>query len=581
MHTGKNLQNKILIVLIPLILISALAAAYLDYIMTRERTIEQTQKNSVAHSKLIHTYLNQVLTDSSKEIKDNAYWQSLLVDLSGKLPQNENVLRILKINNTMSQIMASSTNENADFDLWMEMRQVAEEGGFATRMHVSDNTNYFAVLSRLDGHKILMVDQKIKGSLTDWFSYLSIPGILAIVFIIIAGGSIFGQRVRLQKRLQDHITNLTKIIQNKTVLKPEETYGYLEELDKPISKLETHIHEIKKSDNDRDKIQNQIKELLRVVNAAAEGDFTVSADVSADILGALGDSFNLMVSDLSELIKDTKNAAELVADSTREIIANVHVMDKGAADQASQIQNISDFSKDLATTIEETNTNAQKAAEAASEADKIATHGSVNIQKSMDGMREIYREVNNAAHHVRILNDLSEKIGDISSFIGDVAKNTNLLALNASLEAARAGQSGSGFSVVASEIRKLAGRTSDSAEEISGIINEVQNSIENSRQAISNGMVQVNEGQKLADEAGEALRQIVNSVKISTESSMEISEATQKQTEYSQKIVENLEHIATIATNTAHKADQSSQLAKKLADLSQTLDNTVQKFHLA
>jgi len=100
-----------------------------------------------------------------------------------------------------------------------------------------------------------------------------------------------------------------------------------------LEKLEGLIE----TEADRDRLQTQIASLLKIVSAAADGDFTVKADVSAGTLGALSDSFNLMVSELSGLIRDVQKASEDIASSTEKILKSSDVMSAGANNQAKQI----------------------------------------------------------------------------------------------------------------------------------------------------------------------------------------------------------------------------------------------------
>ncbi len=288
-----------------------------------------------------------------------------------------------------------------------------------------------------------------------------------------------------------------------------------------------------------------------------------------------------MISDLSELVRDAKDAAEQVATTTAGILKNVEVMAKGAADQASQTETISNFAKDMAELITNTNQNAQRAAEAARKAKEVAEAGSQIVKKSIEGMQHIRDSVRDASKQVRTLGEHSTRIGEITDFISEVANQTNLLALNASIEAARAGEAGRGFSVVADEIRNLAERSSRSADEISKLIGDIQDGISKTMHAMDKGTLQVAEGTKMVDSAGVTLREILGSIEISTNSAVEISNATQEQTKYSKEIVQSLEHIAGIARETADGAKQSKEYATKLESLSTKLNQAVSKFRLA
>lgn len=107
-------------------------------------------------------------------------------------------------------------------------------------------------------------------------------------------------------------------------------------------------------------------------------------------------------------------------------------------------------------------------------------------KKSLELAREGRLAVGKSLDSIRQIDASTGKVTDIVTVIGDIASQTNLLAFNAALEAARAGQHGVGFSVVASEVRKLAERCSGAAKEIRELIGEsVQNVAQGSEVSIS------------------------------------------------------------------------------------------------
>jgi len=83
----------------------------------------------------------------------------------------------------------------------------------------------------------------------------------------------------------------------------------------------------------------------------------------------------------------------------------------------------------------------------------------------------------NAAQHVELLDQASQRIGEVIGVIEDIADQTKLLALNATIEAARAGEAGKGFAVVAGEVKNLAKGTGEATERIRLQVREIQASV--------------------------------------------------------------------------------------------------------
>jgi methyl-accepting chemotaxis protein len=170
-------------------------------------------------------------------------------------------------------------------------------------------------------------------------------------------------------------------------------------------------------------------------------------------------------------------------------------------EQASSLEETASSMEELTSTVRQNAENAKQANQLAHAASEVAEKGGAIVGQVVDTMGSI--------------NDSSRKIFDIISVIDGIAFQTNILALNAAVEAARAGEQGRGFAVVASEVRGLAQRSAAAAKEI--------------KELIGNSVDQVEIGQKLVQQAGNTMGDVVASVRRVTDIMGEITSASSEQ----------------------------------------------------
>jgi len=337
-----------------------------------------------------------------------------------------------------------------------------------------------------------------------------------------------------------------------------------------------------------DGINKTLDTLIGPVNEASKTlEKLASRDLTVRMHGTYkGDHANLKktlnaaIENLDDALKQVSGTVDSHAEAAMEITKLTDDISRGLEIQSAQTMEVSFAIDEMAGSIQSTSSNATTMAGAAGKAKISAEDGGKVVGLTIDGMRNIADKVNRSAFMVQALGKSSEEIGEIISVINDIADQTNLLALNAAIEAARAGEQGRGFAVVADEVRKLAERTSNATKEIAKMISKIQKDTNEAVTAMEEGRTETAQGIELADKAGKALKEIVDTFNQVTEKVGEIAHASEEQSGVSSKLSKNVEKISNLSQETAGSMHLIAQHVEEFKALTEHLRDLNSQFLL-
>jgi methyl-accepting chemotaxis protein len=292
---------------------------------------------------------------------------------------------------------------------------------------------------------------------------------------------------------------------------------------------------------------------VRLARQVAGGDLTArievrSRDETGELLGALKD----MNASLVHIVSGVRRGTDMIATASSQIASGNLDLSSRTEQQASSLEETASSMEELTSTVQQNSANAREANRMAQAASDIASSGGGVVSRVVETMEEI--------------NASSRKIVDIISVIDGIAFQTNILALNAAVEAARAGEQGRGFAVVATEVRSLAQRSAAAAKEIKSLI--------------SDSVAKVESGSVLVNEAGDTMREIVESVQRVTGMINEISAAGEEQRSGIEQVSQAVGQMDQVTQQNAALVEEAAAASQALQEQAQELAQAVSVFRL-
>ena len=326
----------------------------------------------------------------------------------------------------------------------------------------------------------------------------------------------------------------------------------------------------------------RINKVVAGVNRVALGDLSVDIPVEgSDEIADLARATRVMRLKLHDLAAEVGANAAKVHAAAEEIAAAVEGQAATSTEMSSSVAEITSTMEEFSASSTQIADHSKSVVDIANQTLEGSRKGSEAMQTVLGRMHDISNDNQHSLREIVDLGAKSKQISKVMEIINAVADQTKLIAFNAALEASSAGEAGKRFSVVASEIRRLADSVTDSTGEIEAKISEIQDSISRLVITSEKGGVGIAAGTAASANTAERLTEIVNAASHTTSAAQQISLSTQQQKTASSQVVVALREIVTASSHTAQSITRISQVSKDMSGLSAQLKALVGQFKLA
>lgn len=329
-----------------------------------------------------------------------------------------------------------------------------------------------------------------------------------------------------------------------------------------------------------DRMVVALNEMVDVAERIAAGDLSVVVKPRSE-RDVLGKALANMVERLSSLVGDVQLSGIQVNASVNQIAVTAKQQQATATEIAATTTEISATSKQIAATSRELVRTMSEVSGVAEQSAALAGSGQVGVARMEETMRHVMEAASFISARLAVLNEKAGGITQVVTTITKVADQTNLLSLNAAIEAEKAGEYGRGFSVVATEIRRLADQTAVATYDIEQMVKEIQAAVSAGVMGMDKFSEEVRRGMQEVQQVGDQLSQIIHQVQALAPRVESVNEGMQAQATGAEQITEALAQLGDAVHQTVESLRESSHVIDGLNNAASGMRNGVSRFRIA
>ena len=357
------------------------------------------------------------------------------------------------------------------------------------------------------------------------------------------------------------------------------------------------------------KLTKPLEQISGLMKKAREGDLDISFDGirhTTPEVKSLIKSFQALLVSMQGLLQNIgmtagrlhttgqqlQQSSSHVLETNQELLTGIEIVQKATEETASSSEDHLDtfqkMKKDVFSIFEEMD----QLFEIALKMDQSANESTSHMDILLERMDKFQQESKHITETVNTMSAQSKSVHSIVGLIQSIAEQTKLLALNATIEAARAGEYGKGFSVVATEVRKLADQTSAAAKEIESNMNNMMDLTERTQDEFGNMSTHLNENVEAVTESKQMIdiwnvnvQQVKKKLTFIREyaghlqeSLPKVEESTERYVALSQQTSASSEQMLKSSYEQQNQLKESYEIGSVLNDLSSALNQQTSQF---